>query len=129
MLLINAYFPSFFPSLFSPFPPLHIYILSDSNKCLLFIFLSVTFLALLTLFPPIFTTHLYLAGNYLINAYCPFFFPSLSSPSHPFSPFFSHLNIASHASNKCVLHIFLSVAFLTLPLYMYSLCILLINAY
>jgi hypothetical protein len=59
-----------------------------SNECLLLIFLSVTFLAFLALFPPIFTTHLNLAGNYLINAYCPSFFPSLSHPSRPFSALF-----------------------------------------
>jgi hypothetical protein len=215
MLLINAYCPSFFPSLFSP-SRLYIYSLPAPNNCLLSIFLSVTSLALLTLFSPIFTPHLSLAGNYLINAYvhlsfrhfpslsvtflalpaftcitfhvsnkcllpiflsvnllllpplhvacmllinayCPSFFPSLSSPSPLFRPFSSYINITSHVSNKCVLHIFLSVTFLALPaftciafhasnkcllpifsfrhfshpsrLYIYIACLFLINAY
>jgi hypothetical protein len=104
--------PIFFPSLFSPFPPLHIYSLPVSNKCLLLNFLSVTFLALLALFPPIFTTYLNLAGNYLINAYIHLSFRHFLTLLTLFPPFFPyHLKPALPASNKCILLIFLSVTF------------------
>jgi hypothetical protein len=114
LLLINAYCPSFFPSLFLALPaftclslhasnkcllpiflsvtfltppPLHIYSLPASNKCLLSIFLSVTFLALLSLFPPIFTPHLNLSGHYFNKCILPIF---LSVPFLAFSPIFAH---------------------------------------
>jgi hypothetical protein len=90
-----------FPRLLALFRPFSSYFnvaSHASNKCLLPIFLSVTFLALLALFPPIFTPHLNLAGHYLINAYghlsfrhfltlltlFPRFFPSLSTLFPPF---------------------------------------------
>jgi hypothetical protein len=84
-------------------------------KCLLSIFLSVPFLVLLALFPPIFTPHLELACMLLINAYCPSFFPSLFHLSALFPPFFPslsilfppffppHLKIVLPASTKCIL--------------------------
>jgi hypothetical protein len=71
------------------FLPSRLYIssLSASNKYLLFIFLSVTFLPSRP-FSPNFYDTFKLAGKYLINAYCPSFFPSLSHPSRPFSALF-----------------------------------------
>jgi hypothetical protein len=51
------------------------------------IFLSVTFLALLSFFPPIFTPHLNLAGHYFNKCILPIF---LSVNFLAFSPFFAH---------------------------------------
>jgi hypothetical protein len=65
--------PIFLSRAFSHPSRLYIYSLPASNKCLLPIFLSVTFLALLSLFPPIFTPHLNLAGHYFNKCILPVF--------------------------------------------------------
>jgi hypothetical protein len=106
MLLINAYCPPFFPSLF---------------HALLALFSALFSVAFYPLFPSIFTSHLNLTLQmFLINAYCPSFFPSLFHSSRAFSVFFPSLCIpfpvlcslllclSLHDSNKCILPIFLS---------------------
>jgi hypothetical protein len=125
MLLLTAYWTSFFPPLFSPFPPLY-GACNASNKCILYLFLFVPFRALLALFSSIFTPHFALACTLIINAYYPSFFPPLFHPSRAFSAFFrrflfffasiftSLLKLALHASYKYILAIFLSVTFLAL---------------
>jgi hypothetical protein len=89
--------------------------LSASNKCVLPIFLSVTFHALLALFfrpflrriLSLISVNFYITFKpnftkmFLINAYCPSFFLSLFHFSRPFSAFFpSPLRLALHDSNK-----------------------------
>jgi hypothetical protein len=104
-----------------PFPPIFMPHLNltcnDFNKCILSIFLSVTFSPFLTLFPPFFPPlsilfppffppHLKLALPASTKCILPIFLsvtspPAFFAPFPPFSP--SYLNIVSHASNKCVL--------------------------
>jgi hypothetical protein len=111
-----------FSSLFSLFPRLHVcpYMLLINAYCL-------------SIFPSFFCLPAVrsVALHALINAYCPFLFPSLfrllalfPSTHAPFKP-----NLP--ASNKCLLPIFLFVAFLSLPAfsYIYSPAMLLINTY
>jgi hypothetical protein len=95
MLLINAYCPSFFQSLSSllslcpPFFPSRLNIPShSSNKCTLIMFLSVTFLTLLALFPPFFVA---------VYTF--------------FRQFYAAFNVTLQPSNKCILPTFLSVTF------------------
>jgi hypothetical protein len=87
MIIINAYCLSFLPSLSSP-SRVYMCSLASSNKCLLPIFLSVTFLALLVLCPPIFTPHLNLACNDFNKWIVPIFLSVTFSPSRPFSALF-----------------------------------------
>jgi hypothetical protein len=115
-LTLLALFPPFFPH------PLKLS-LPASNKCILPVFLSVTFLALLSLFPPFFS-HLnivsHASNKCVLHIYLSVTFLTL--------PTFTCITLL--VSNKCLLPIFLSGTFLTLPAftYIYSLPVL-INAY
>jgi hypothetical protein len=99
MILINAYCPSFFPSLFH----------------LLALF-PLFFTSLSILFPPFFPASFKASLACFYKCILPSFFPPLSSPFRTFSALFpSYLNIVSHASSKCVLPIFFPSLFPPCP--------------
>jgi hypothetical protein len=104
-----------FPPIFTP----HLNLACNAfYKCILSIFLSVTFSPphpFSALFPASFKANLACFTKCILPI-----FLSVTSP-RLFAPFPSYLNIFSHASNKFVLLIFLSVAFLDLPAFTYSL--------
>jgi hypothetical protein len=111
MLLINASCLSFFPSLSAPFPPLHV-ALHASNKCILHIFLFVTFRALLALFsvnftppfkPSLHDSYRCILGIFLSATFLPSraFFRPFSVPFYPFSVnFYVAFKPSLHASNR-----------------------------